>query len=119
MSYGPFISALPSELGQDYIAVAYKTYDGDPVGFTGSTPLARVWFGEINPGSSCDIPFSTTAPPTLANIFGAQIPITWVGGAYNKAGPVPEFPLGLTLVMLLIPALPVVYLWRVRRKERA
>jgi len=118
MSYSPFISALPSEIGTDYVAVAYKTYDGDPVGFTGNTPLARVWFAEINPGTSCDLPFSADSPPTLANIFGAQITITCQGGAYNKAGPVPEFPLGLTLVMLLIPALPVVYLWRMRRKER-
>lgn len=30
---------------------------------------------------------------------------------------VPEFPLGLGLVMLMAPAIPIVYLWRARRKR--
>jgi hypothetical protein len=29
---------------------------------------------------------------------------------------VPEFPLGLGFVMLLAPAIPIVYLWRTRKK---
>ncbi len=34
-----------------------------------------------------------------------------------KEPPVPEFPLGLGLLMLMAPAIPIVYLWRIRKKE--
>jgi hypothetical protein len=30
--------------------------------------------------------------------------------------PVPEFPLGLGIIMMLAPAIPIVYLWRTRKK---
>jgi len=34
----------------------------------------------------------------------------------EKPEPVPEFPLGLGLIMALAPAIPIVYLWRTRKK---
>lgn len=34
----------------------------------------------------------------------------------EKTGPTPEFPLGINLIMLLVPIIPLAYLWRLRRK---
>jgi hypothetical protein len=114
MSYGPFVSALPSEIGADYVAVAYKTYDGDPTGFTGNTPVTRIYFTVAGTGS-CVLALTKH---NGADIYGGAIEFIGVDGYYNQVPPVPEFPLGLGIVMLLIPALPAVYLWRIRKKER-
>ncbi|MFQ5822363.1 MAG: hypothetical protein ACE5I5_20505 [Candidatus Heimdallarchaeota archaeon] len=38
-----------------------------------------------------------------------------VDGHYNVP-PVPEFPLGVGLMIMLAPAIPIVYLWRLRKK---
>ena len=36
--------------------------------------------------------------------------------SFKHTEPVPEFPLGLGLIMLLAPIIPVAYLWRLRKK---
>jgi hypothetical protein len=113
MSYGPFISALPSEIAADYVAVAYKTYDGDPTGFTGSTPITRIYFAVAGTGYGCVLELTKWG---AADVFGNVLELSPRNGFYNQ--PSPEFPLGLGIVMLLIPALPAVYLWRIRKKER-
>ena len=51
-SYGPFISANPSEIGPDYVAVSYYTYYSDKVGFTGNTPICRIYFTVNADGTS-------------------------------------------------------------------
>jgi hypothetical protein len=44
-------------------------------------------------------------------------PATVIDGDYN-AGPVPEFPLGIGVLMALAPMIPIIYLWRTRPKRR-
>ncbi len=68
-SYGPFVSALPSEIGVDYVAVAYKTYDGDPTGFTGNTPVTRIYFVVVDDGTS----MLTLTKSRAADVFGESI----------------------------------------------
>jgi hypothetical protein len=41
--------------------------------------------------------------------------VTLTDGNYNIPG-TPEFPLGIGFIMILAPAIPVLYLWRTRRK---
>jgi len=43
---------------------------------------------------------------------------TTMDGAYVKIPPpIPEFPLGLAPILMLAPAIPIVYLWRTRKKQ--
>jgi hypothetical protein len=116
MSYGPFVSSLPSEIGPDYVSVSYKTFDGDPNGFTGNTPVCRIWFDVIAdlPPSPGYIPL-TLSRSEAADVYGALIPLTAVSGAYGTA-PTPEFPIGLAPILLLAPLVPVAYIWRLRKK---
>jgi len=49
---------------------------------------------------------------------GAQHPFDIVeDGHYNAPPVVPEFPLGLASVMLMAPLIPVLYLWRIRKRK--
>jgi hypothetical protein len=50
---------------------------------------------------------------------GTSYPVDEViGGDYNQHE-VPEFPLGLASIMLVAPLVPIVYLWRTRRKRKS
>jgi len=62
--------------------------------------------------SKVDIPFVR-----FLTYGGTEITMEKVAGWYG-AKPVPEFPLGLGFIMLLAPAIPIVYLWRMRKKSR-
>jgi hypothetical protein len=46
---------------------------------------------------------------------GYWYPATVYDGNYNQPA-VPEFPLGIAPIIMLAPAIPIVYLWRTRRK---
>ena len=37
----------------------------------------------------------------------------------DKEPPTPEFPLGLTLILAIAPAIPIAYLWRLKKKVTA
>ena len=43
-------------------------------------------------------------------------PVDEVIDGYYGAEIIPEFPLGLTLMMMIAPAIPIVYLWRRKRR---
>jgi len=75
-SYSPFVSALPSEIGPDYVAISYKTYDGDSVGFTGNTPIARIYFVVVSNGTSPLALRNTQA----ADVYGNLVVLTPIGG---------------------------------------
>jgi hypothetical protein len=58
----------------------------------------------------------------LASSLGYQTPdlpwhaVTLVDGSYNVPV-VPEFPLGLGIIMALAPIIPIVYIWRLRKNK--
>jgi hypothetical protein len=116
MVYGPFVLANPSEIGPDYVSVSYGTYNGDPTGFTGNTPIVRIWFDVLAdvPSPPGYIPLTMTKAEA-ADVYGAVIPLTAVSGIYGTP-PTPEFPIGLAPILLLAPLVPVAYIWRLRKK---
>jgi len=123
---GPWASALggspiidPSAT-PSWIYVSFGMPPPVPVGsaFTGNAPVCRIYFLVNVPSGASDIIFK---PGTviLGDSQGIQIPATIYNGHYQAAvPPVPEFPLGIDIVMLLAPAVAIVYLWRARPKKR-
>lgn len=49
-------------------------------------------------------------------VDGVTHPADIVEGGHYNTPPVPEFPLGLGILMMIAPAAPLLYLWRTRRK---
>jgi len=43
-SYHPFNLVQPSQINPDNVTIVRGTWFGDPIGFTGSTPVARIYF---------------------------------------------------------------------------
>jgi hypothetical protein len=81
-------------------------------GLKGSFPIARIYFLVLDQPtqySKLDLSVSTMVAPG-----GIYIPNTPHNGSYG--GGAPEFPLGVGLIVLLAPLVPIAYLWRTRRK---
>jgi len=97
-AYNPFILAAPSELNNSlnggYAAVAFSSWMGDPVGFTGSEPVVRIYFMVVAEARS---PLHFTKD-ILSTITGARIEHTLTDGLYAgpqylsaTANPLPSF----------------------------
>lgn len=53
----------------------------------------------------------------FTTVDGVKHPVDIVEGGHYGSPPIPEFPLGLGIIMMLTPAIPIIYLWRRRRWE--
>jgi len=112
-SYNPFALAAPSGIDDvaGWVSVAFSSFMGDGTGFTGDTPAVRIYFTVDNPVGTASPYFETVV---MSDVYGDAItPIYVTGFAY---GAVPEFPFGLSAVMLLAPLIPLAYIWRTRRR---
>ena len=80
--------------------------------------------GRLGPSDQIDM--TMEEPPTGA-VWWFHVDETWESNAdpdikvymictFKYEEPIPEFPLGLGLMMALAPAIPIVYLWRTRKK---
>jgi len=81
-SYNPFNTYVLSEIDDivGYVRIFFVTYAGDPVGFTGSSPMARIYFFVNDFGIS-------TLHFTIAggfDVFGNPITITTQDGFFNN-----------------------------------
>lgn len=83
-------------------------------GLQGSFPVLRIWFAVVDPSGTGSSPIHFTVSTVVAP-GGNYILHTKYDGVYG-AGPSPEFPLGVGLIILLAPLAPIAYLWRTRRK---
>jgi len=108
--------------------------DGDPIG-SSVLPVVTVALsrkGDL-PHLKMFLPITALGIPTPADYY--DIVVDWdqdgiydaatdgvddVGGMPGFTGsgvpPVPEFPFGITMIMLLAPIIPLAYLWRLRKK---
>jgi len=77
--YNPFFLAGPSEVRDDlgYVSVAYSSYMGDPVGFTGSGPVLRIYFKVDSEGTSTIYFDSPGTKSILTNVFGPIISVDY------------------------------------------
>jgi hypothetical protein len=69
------------------------------------------------------IPANSYSPLTISGclyttVDGVNHDVDIVDSGHFCPPPAPEFPLGIGLVMAFAPAIPLVYLWRSRRKRR-
>ena len=69
------------------------------------------------------IPVNSYSPLTISGcqyttVDGAIYDVDIIEGGHFCPPPVPEFPLGIGLVMAMAPAIPLAYLWRTRRRRR-
>jgi len=124
----PFTDIGASDLNDagGYVSLAMSIPTTDPLVSTGVTgaqfTIARVFF-QIDASADPSIPNGTfslftfrSEPSTkLVAVDSSLIPYTAHNGQYGE-GAVPEFPLGIGLVMLLAPLAPIAYIWRTRRK---
>jgi len=98
-------------------------------GLPGTFPIARVYF-QVDPANPLDpSPTKLVVGPSplhwdTQRIFkfdnpGGTVhyPVTPYDGLYG-VGVVPEFPLGLGILMMLAPAVAIGYLWRTRPKKK-
>lgn len=116
-TFYPFVSQAVADQLDDtngFVELAYYTFAGDTVGFTGNGPIARIYFmlDQAENAGSSPLHFTTAI---MSDTVGGQITAGTMDGGYNF-GAVPEFPLGMGLIMLLAPLAPIAYLWRTRRK---
>jgi hypothetical protein len=79
--------------------------------------------GALNSGDKISVLNATSGGTDYLDVLWANIPPTSNDGRYDlvlKTGvpPVPEFPLGIELLIALAPMIAVVYLWRTRPKKR-
>jgi len=111
-SYGPFNSPGPSGIGPDYVAVAYSSYFGDPVGLTGSGPVARIYLQLMTAAGTSVLDLEGVVG---VDTDGNAVVVDVYDGMFST-GSLPEFPLGLSAVLMLAPMIPIVYIWRLRRK---
>jgi len=84
----------------------------------GPMPLFRY---VIRTASGVD-PATAYSPIALFDAFyttvdGVKHPVDIVEDGHYGAEPAPEFPLGLGLMIAMAPAIPVVYLWRTRKRR--
>jgi hypothetical protein len=100
-----------------YVSLSYNSYFGDPTG-TGaasSFPMGRVYFTVDNDGATLlDLALSV-----LSDTNGVKIVNTPYRGWFSTSGeePVPEFPLGLTAIVLFAPLISIIYVWRLRKNK--
>lgn len=100
--------------GGGYVALTYYTFPSDPNGFTGSSPICRIYFKVVGGGSST-LHFTTM---DLSDPLAAPIVHTTYDGYFNMAPPpVPEFPLGVGIIMLVAPLVALAYIWRTRKRK--
>lgn len=119
-TYSPFGTYWPSEINDTAgtVSIAMSSYMGDPTGYTGSTPLCRIYFTLDADGSSTiDLGVEGTGTK-LTKVGAIPIPHTsydgWIG---TGAPPIPEFPLGIGILMALAPIIPIVYIGRLRKNK--
>lgn len=84
-TYNPFIMPAPSEIADDpwgngtgYVALAFSSFYGDGVGFTGSEPVVRIYFIVDADGTSL-LHFSQSI---LSTTLGESIPHTVNDGVF-------------------------------------
>jgi hypothetical protein len=131
VTYYPMTDIAVADLNDaaGYVSLAMSIPITDPLALTGITgeqfAIARIFFtiddNPANPGmgepAGTFSPLALRPSPTtiIVDVTGAQIPYTSHSGTYGE-GAVPEFPLGMGLIILLAPLAPIAYLWRTRRK---
>jgi hypothetical protein len=73
-TYSPFFNPWPSEINNTggYVSVAYSMAMAEAVGFTGSTPIARIYFSVVGDGTSLLDLRNTILP----DVHAAPIPHT-------------------------------------------
>ncbi len=79
-TYNPFTAEVrPSEIGEDFLVIGYKTYQEDPVGFTGSTPIVRIYF-QINVATGSPLHFISAE---WCDVQGNPFTLRTVDGYYR------------------------------------
>jgi hypothetical protein len=69
----------PSEIGPDSVFLRYQTYDGDPVGLTGNSPICRIYF-QIKVATDSQLHFESTY---FHDVQGHPFTLTAVDGYYR------------------------------------
>jgi len=81
MVYYPFETMVISEIGTGYVSVDYVTFNGDGTGFSGDTPIVRIWFYAMLGTGWSDLRLNTH---DIVDILNSPIDNTAVEGDYNK-----------------------------------
>jgi hypothetical protein len=124
-TYAPWVSqSSPDVLDNTngYVAMSYYTFAGDPNGFTGSAPLARIYFQRLLSGTTYPKQYSplnfnfTLGQTSISDPQGGKPSFNAINGFYGVPPALPEFPLGTGIVMMLAPAIAIAFVWRTRRK---
>jgi hypothetical protein len=119
-TYHPYNTAAPLSYSnaKGWVSLSFYTYAGDTTGVDYTGPICRLYFKVVWAGPGQGSTQLHFVQSIIANP-GAQIPATTYDGYFNQSPPpIPEFPLGLGIVMLVAPAVAIVYLWRARPKRR-
>jgi hypothetical protein len=69
----------------------------------------------FNPSDQFEITYDDTAEVVQAHLDAVSTDILV---SQKPGGPVPEFPLGIGVVMALVPMIAIVYLWRLQPKKK-
>jgi hypothetical protein len=86
--------------------------------------LVRLRFKNLDPGGVAGTAWSPieivpgTLDTKLLTIGQTDVIPTCVTSYYGSAPPAPEFPFGLGVVMMIAPAVALMYLWRTRKPRR-
>jgi hypothetical protein len=115
-TYAPFDTQWPGEINnaEGFVSISMSMTMGEATGVTGFTPVARIYFSMDAEGSST----LELRETKLTDVHANAIPHTkydgWVGSGGHT---VPEFPLGIGILMALAPIIPIVYIWRLRKTK--
>jgi hypothetical protein len=115
-TYAPFETLWPSEINntEGFVSMSLSMGMGEAVGFTGFTPVARIYFSMDAEGSS-ELELRETK---LTDVHASAIEhVKYNGWVTSGGGPTPEFPLGIGLLMTLAPIIPIVHIWRIRKRN--
>jgi hypothetical protein len=72
--------------------------------------------GVFDPSDQFDFIYLDDDPPVTVWAHLDEVTTDIILSFKEKEEPVPEFPFGVNLLMLLAPIVPLIYLWRLRKK---
>jgi hypothetical protein len=123
-TYGPWTNTLGAGIVLDdaggLVTISFSMVPPIPIGtaFTGNAPVCRIYFVIDADGQTPLTILKGDAETILGDSTGTAITRTIYDGLYSTtAPPVPEFPLGLGIIMALAPLIPIVYIWRLRKNK--
>ena len=110
--------ALPTDTGwQDEGAHAGTYYDLPYSRLNKNDLLVRLRFKNLDTGGTGGTKWSRIRIEGLLKTIGQQDVVLPTYDAWYGAKMEPEFPLGLAPVIMLAPMIPILYVWRMRKKR--